>query len=205
MIQTTDIGKIIIFTAPSGAGKSTLLEKTSEQFTNCLSTVSDVSRNKRSHEVEGKHYNFISSQEFKNRILEDYYLEWQEVYNGDFYGTGKTELPRIWALGKVPLMDVDIQGALNIKEKYGENVFIIGIDVPGKNIDEKLELLELRLINRGEDNEKIKRRLEKASSEFELMLYTKKTSIDLIVLNDILSQSEKIVYNAMLDFFSVSA
>ncbi|MCC6520932.1 guanylate kinase [Candidatus Nomurabacteria bacterium] len=205
MTQTTDIGKIIIFTAPSGAGKSTLLEITSKRFDNCLPTISHTSRTKRLREIDGQHYHFKSSEEFKQLIKKEYFLEWEEVYNGDYYGTSKNEFPRIWNLGKIPLMDVDIQGALNIKKMYGENVFIIGVDVPGKDILERLELLEIRLLNRGENKEKIKSRLAKASTEFDLMLHTEKEAIDLIVINDMLSNSEKIVCNAIVEFLSVSA
>lgn len=207
MAESTNSGKIIIFAAPSGAGKSTLLNLMSKELNHlCLPTVSDNTRKKRKNEIDGQHYNFLDSVDiFKKNIELGKYLEWEEVYPGKFYGTPKTELTRIWKLGKTPLLDIDIQGAMVLKNHLGENAFIVGIDVPGRDISERIEVLRLRLLERDEPIEEVNKRLKKAETEFELMLETQRNIFNLLVMNDVIHEGEKQVKNAILEFLYVSA
>src|SRR5690349_1422192 len=113
-------GKLIIFSAPSGAGKTTIVKHILEKFSDQLQfSISACTRAMRPNEVDGKDYHFISTEEFKRKINKDEFAEWEEVYQGQFYGTLKSELERIWKSGKHVIFDLDVRGGLNLKMKYG--------------------------------------------------------------------------------------
>jgi len=195
---------IIVATAPSGAGKSTLIELIEKRMKLGLHTISNTSRKMRDGEINGKDYHYNSLEEFKKLINEDYFLEWEEVYENSFYGTAKTEIPRIWSLGKIPLLDIDVNGALKVKKMFGKNALIIGIDVPGDTIEEKIETLRFRLETRNRDSvESITRRLKKADKEFKLMLQQKNFP-DFIVCNSKKDFFEKDVLEIINNFISVT-
>ena len=154
-------GKLIIFSAPSGAGKTTIVQHILRKFSNQLEfSISACTRAMRSNEVNGKDYHFISTEEFKQKIKKNEFAEWEEVYQGQFYGTLKSELDRIWNSGKQVIFDLDVQGGLNLKRKYGRQSFAIFVMPPS------VEVLELRLRDRNtETPESLAKRVAKAKEE----------------------------------------
>jgi guanylate kinase len=127
--------KIIILTAPSGAGKTTIKTAMLLEMSHVLSfSISDTTRKIRQHEKEGIDYFFIPEIEFKKRVENKEFIEWEMVYPGLYYGTSVQEIERIWNEGKIPLLDIDIQGALNVKKKYGSDVLSIFIEPPSMDI-----------------------------------------------------------------------
>jgi guanylate kinase len=185
--------KIIILTAPSGAGKTTIKTAMLDEMSNLLSfSVSDTTRKIRPHETEGSDYFFITEYEFKKRIDHNAFVEWEMVYPGLYYGTSIKEVERIWNEGKTPLLDIDIQGALNVKQKYGSSVLAIFIEPPS------IEILHERLNKRGtESEENIQVRINKAIGEMEY-----KDSFDAKILNDDLSSAIKQTKSIIHDFLS---
>jgi guanylate kinase len=183
--------KIIILTAPSGAGKTTIKTAMLDEMSNLLSfSVSDTTRKIRPHEIEGSDYFFISEDEFKRRIEKHEFIEWEMVYPGLYYGTSVKEIERIWNEGKTPLLDIDIQGALNVKKKYGHDVLSIFIEPPS------MEVLYNRLKKRAtESAENITIRINKAESEMQF-----KDSFDKKILNDNLTEAIKQVKNIIQEF-----
>ena len=153
--------KSIIFSAPSGSGKSTLIHHLLEVFPEQLAfSVSACSRDKRANEVDGKDYHFIGLDRFKQLIQEDAFVEWEEVYRDNFYGTLRSELHKIWASGKIAIFDVDVAGALALKNKL-EGV-VVSCFVMVNDIEE----LQKRLLNRGTDDPlNIQKRIKKAEQE----------------------------------------
>ena len=155
-----DLGKCIIVSAPSGAGKTTIVRYLLEQVTTLAFSVSATSRARRSHEVDGQDYHFITAEEFQRRIDADEFVEWEEVYPGQFYGTLKHELHRIWQEGKHPIFDVDVVGGLDLKEIFGPNALAMFIAPP------TIAALEQRLRQRGtETPESLAKRVAKAEHE----------------------------------------
>ena len=154
-------GKLIVFSAPSGSGKTTIVRHLLKQEgLNLEFSISATSREKRGDEIDGKDYYYLSAQEFKNKIKADDFLEWEEVYRDNFYGTLKTEVERIWALGKHVIFDIDVSGGLRIKRKFPEETLAIFVKPP--SIDE----LKIRLKKRKTESEdKINMRVAKASAE----------------------------------------
>lgn len=154
-------GKLIVFSAPSGSGKTTIVRHLlKSDALNLAFSISATSREKRGQEVDKEDYYFLSSKEFKNKIKADEFLEWEEVYRDNFYGTLKTEVDRLWALGKHVIFDIDVSGGLRIKRKFPEQTLAIFIKPP--SIDE----LKIRLKNRKtESDDKINMRVAKASAE----------------------------------------
>ena len=183
--------KIIILTAPSGAGKTTIKTAMLREMSHMLSfSVSDTTRKIRQHETEGSDYFFISELEFKKRIESKEFIEWEMVYPGLYYGTSIKEIKRIWNEGKTPLLDIDIQGALNVKRKYGSDVLSIFIEPPS------MDILHERLNKRGTENaENIKIRINKAISEMEY-----KNSFDKKILNDNLGDAIKETKSIIQEF-----
>lgn len=154
-------GKLFVFSAPSGSGKTTIVRHLlkQEQF-NLAFSISATSREPRGYEKDGKDYYFISLRDFKNKIKEDAFLEWEEVYRDNFYGTLKTEVERIWALKKHVIFDIDVVGGLRIKKKFPENTLSVFVKPP--SVDE----LKIRLKKRSTESEdKINMRIAKASVE----------------------------------------
>lgn len=154
-------GKLFVFSAPSGSGKTTIVRHLLKQERFGLEfSISATSRDPRSNEVDGEDYYFISAKDFKQKIKGEEFLEWEEVYMNNFYGTLKTEVERIWALGKHVIFDIDVRGGLRIKEKFPEETLAVFVKPPDIN-----ELLR-RLKNRGEESEeKIASRIAKAPIE----------------------------------------
>ena len=188
--ETIKKGKLIVFSAPSGSGKTTIVRHLlGLKNLNLEFSISATSREKRGTEVAGKDYYYLSLQEFKNKIKNDEFLEWEEVYRDNFYGTLKTEVERIWAMGKNVIFDIDVSGGLRIKRKFPEQTLAIFVKPP--SIDE----LKIRLKNRKTQTEdKINMRVAKASAELATA-----PLFDVIVVNDDLDkalvQAEKLVSN----------
>jgi len=171
--------KIIIITAPSGSGKTTLVKCLLEADPELAFSISACTRNPRVGEMDGRDYYFLSEQEFKQRIDEDAFVEWEMVYTGKYYGTLKAELERIWNLGKTPLVDIDVKGALAIQTQFPDRSLSIFIKAP------TLEILRERLINRGtESPQMLEERLNKA--EYELL---DAEEFDRIIVNDDLNHA----------------
>ena len=174
-------GKCIIFSAPSGSGKTSIVKYLIEHRNDLEFSVSACNRPKRPDEINGKDYYFLSTEEFKQKIKEDAFVEWEEVYENNFYGTMKSEIERIWGENKNVIFDVDVVGGLSLTKYFKEKALAIYVKAP--NLDE----LEKRLIGRGtESPEKIAKRMEKARKEVE---YSKWFDIELI--NDDLEKACK--------------
>jgi len=154
-------GKLIVFSAPSGSGKTTIVRHLlKHEELNLGFSVSCTSREPRPDEVDGENYYFISLKEFKQHIKNDDFLEWEEVYRDNFYGTLKTEVERLWALGKNVIFDIDVVGGLRIKKKFPKETLAVFVKPP--SIDE----LKIRLKKRKTENEnRINMRVAKASVE----------------------------------------
>ena len=154
-------GKLIIFSAPSGSGKTTIVRHLLQQpELNLAFSVSATSRPKRGDEKHGEHYYFLSLSEFKDHIKEDDFLEWEEVYRDNFYGTLNSEVERLWAERKNVIFDIDVAGGLRIKKKYPEQTLAVFVKPP--SVDE----LKIRLKKRSTESEdKINMRIAKASVE----------------------------------------
>lgn len=151
---------LLIFSAPSGAGKTTIVNYLLERFPQLAFSISATSRPRRKNEKDGGHYYFMSEKEFRNKIAANEFVEWEEVYPHQFYGTLKSEVKRIWRNKKVVVFDVDVVGGLNIKDLYGDKAKAIFIRPPS------IKHLEKRLRERGtESEEAIQKRLEKAGME----------------------------------------
>lgn len=173
-------GKLIVFSAPSGSGKTTIVRHLLKQpKLNLEFSISATSRERRGQEVDGKDYYFLSAKEFKQKIKNKEFLEWEEVYRDNFYGTLKTEVERIWAMGKHVIFDIDVSGGLRIKRKYPEQTLAIFVKPP--SIDE----LKIRLKKRKtESDDKINMRIAKASAELATA-----PLFDTIIVNDTLEHA----------------
>ncbi len=184
-------GKIIILSAPSGSGKTTIVQQLLNMPGLLLEfSVSACSRPKRSNETHGKDYYFLSVPEFKEKIKNQEFLEWEEVYKNHFYGSLISEVDRITNVGRNIIFDVDVKGALNIKKHYGQQALSIYIKPPS------IKELEKRLIKRATDSpEEIKIRLEKA--EFEMGFADK---FDEVIVNDVLENSVNKACKIISDF-----
>ncbi len=154
-------GKLIVFSAPSGSGKTTIVRHLLKQeHLNLAFSVSATSREPRGTEQHGKDYYFISLKDFKQHIKNEDFLEWEEVYRDNFYGTLKSEVERLWAQGKHVIFDIDVAGGLRIKRKFPEKTLAVFVKPP--SIDE----LKIRLKKRKTESEdKINMRIAKASVE----------------------------------------
>ena len=186
-------GKLIVFSAPSGSGKTTIVRHllNQEQFQLEFS-ISATSREARGNEKDGEDYYFISAKEFKNKIKLDEFLEWEEVYIDNFYGTLKTEVERIWSKGKHVIFDIDVAGGLRIKKKFPERTLAVFVKPPDIN-----ELI-IRLKQRGEESpEKIAMRVAKAPTEMATA-----PQFDTIILNDDLKTALDGAKNLVKDFIN---
>jgi len=175
-------GKLIVFSAPSGAGKTTIVRHLLKQKElNLAFSISATSRSKRGEEIEGEDYYFVSASDFKQHIKAGDFLEWEEVYRDNFYGTFKSEVERIWSMGKHVIFDIDVSGGLRIKKKFPEQTLAIFVKPP--SIDE----LKIRLKKRQtESDDKINMRISKASAELATA-----PLFDCIVNNADLNQAKK--------------
>jgi guanylate kinase len=168
------VGKLIVISAPSGAGKTSIVHQLLKNMPELAFSVSASSRESRENEVHGKDYYFLGVEGFQKKIKEDAFLEWEQVYKNQYYGTLKSEIERIWSEGKTIIFDVDVVGGLNIKKQYPKECLSIFIMPPS------IEVLAERLIGRGsESDESVKKRLDKAEEEI-----SKNKKFDTIIFND---------------------
>ena len=186
-------GKLIVFSAPSGSGKTTIVRHLLNQEKFQLEfSISATSREARGNEKDSEDYYFISAKEFKNKIKLDEFLEWEEVYIDNFYGTLKTEVERIWAKGKHVIFDIDVAGGLRIKKKFPERTLAVFVKPP-----DIYELI-IRLKQRGEESpEKIAMRVAKAPTEMATA-----PQFDTIILNDDLTTALNDAENLVKDFLN---
>lgn len=173
-------GKAIIFSAPSGSGKTTIVKHLLKTNPDLGFSISASTRDKRGRtEQHGKDYYFLTPEEFKKKIDDDDFIEWEEVYEGNFYGTLKSEIDRIWKQGKNVIFDVDVKGGLNLKKYFGDKALAVFVKVP------TLEILKERLSDRGtESAESISRRLFKANFEMSFQ-----DQFDKVLVNENLQKS----------------
>lgn len=166
---------VFIFSAPSGSGKTTILKQIFEKFPNLFGfSVSATNRPARDGEIDGRDYYFLSDNQMKEKIANGDFLEWEQVYEGRYYGTLKSELDRIWSEGKVVVFDVDVRGGINIKNMLKDEAFAIFIMPPS------VEELKKRLESRNtETAESLQQRLARAEMEI-----SKSDNFDTIILND---------------------
>jgi len=173
-------GKLIIFSAPSGSGKTTLVRHVLKTFPKDIEfSISATSRAKRGIEENGKDYYYLSPKEFKQKVENNEFLEWEEVYAGTHYGTLRAEVERIWKKGKAVIFDIDVEGGLNLKNQFGDKAFAVFVMPPS------IKILEERLHLRSTDSkESINRRLDKAEKEL-------KTAelFDVFILNENLKEA----------------
>ena len=182
--------KLIVFSAPSGAGKTTLVKYIIESFSEIRFSISATSRKARGQEKDGKDYYFLSSEEFKTRIKNDEFIEYEEVYGGNYYGTLKSEVDRIWKVKKIAIFDLDVVGGANIKGMFPDETLSIFVMPPS------IEVLRGRLIERGDvSKEEIDVRIKKAESELD---YASK--FDNIIINNDLEESKKIALTLIKEF-----
>ena len=183
-------GKAVIISAPSGAGKTTLIKKLTEAKLPLLFSVSACNRKPREGEENKKDYYFLSTKEFKEKIKAQDFIEWEEVYDGNFYGTLKKEINRIWKEKKHVVFDVDVIGGISLKEYFKENSISIFIKPPS------IDVLEERLKKRKtDDTESIKNRLEKSFEEMKSI-----DKFDKIIVNGKLSVSSKNIIETVKKF-----
>lgn len=183
-------GKAIIFSAPSGAGKTTIVKSLLEKELPLLFSISACSRNRRPNEINGKDYHFLSLDDFKSKIASNAFVEWEEVYENNYYGTLKSEIERIWNSHQHVVFDVDVVGGLNLKRHFGDNALAIFIEPPS------LDILFKRLENRATESKKsLNERIEKATHEM-----TFSSSFDLIVVNDNLEKAKNDAFEKVKKF-----
>lgn len=184
------MNKVIIFSAPSGSGKTTLVKYALEIFPELEFSISCTTRQPRGNEIHTIDYHFISPEEFRQKISEDAFVEYEEVYTDKYYGTLKSEVEKIWNNQKVVIFDVDVKGGISLKKYFKDQALSIFIEPPS------IEELERRLINRNTDDaETIKTRVEKAEEE---MSYAK--DFDVIVINENLDQAKGEIKNLIESF-----
>ncbi len=168
------MGKLIVISAPSGAGKTSIVHHLLKNISGLSFSVSACSREKRDYETHGKDYYFLGVEDFKNKIKEGAFLEWEEVYENQYYGTLKSEIERILSEGKTVIFDVDVMGGLNIKKQYPKECLSLFIMPP------TVDVLRKRLSGRGSESEtKVEMRLAKAEQEI-----SKNQEFDMVILND---------------------
>lgn len=186
--STTMSNKVVIFSAPSGAGKSTVVNHLLALHPELEFSISATSRAPRGQEQHGVEYYFFTSEEFRQMIAEEKFVEFEEVYAGSFYGTLKSEVERIWAKGHTIIFDIDVQGGVNLKRIFGDQALSVFIQAPS------VEVLRKRLVGRGTDTEEaIERRVAKAASEMEFAA----GKFDYTLINDdlqtALAEAERVV------------
>lgn len=184
-------GKLIVFSAPSGSGKTTIVRYLlNKEEVNLDFSISATSRAPRGHEKHGVDYYFMSLKEFKQHIKNDDFLEWEEVYRDNFYGTLKAEVERIWALGKHVVFDIDVVGGLDIKQIYPDRTLAVFVKPPS------IEELKIRLKKRKtETDDKINMRVAKASIEMATA-----PQFDHIIINNELNVALEEAYDLVKEF-----
>lgn len=186
-------GKVIILVAPSGSGKSTMAGRLFEDFDNLKFSVSATTRPPRVNEKDGVHYFFISPEEFEAKIAKNEFLEWEEFYGGKRYGTLRKEVDKILNSGYFVLLDLEVKGAVNVKDIYGPDCLSIFIQPPS------LQALKQRLQDRGSENsETLALRLERATQEI-----TYADRFDRVIINDDLDTAYSQVKQAVAEFMNL--
>ena len=166
--------KLIVISAPSGAGKTSIVHHLLKEIPNLSFSVSACSRKKRTKEIDGKDYHFLGVDGFKKKVEENAFLEWEEVYENQYYGTLKSEVKRIWNEGKTVIFDLDVVGGLNIKKQYPKECLSVFIMPPS------IDVLRERLSIRGSESEEmLEKRLNKAEEEI-----SRNQEFDCVILND---------------------
>jgi guanylate kinase len=182
--------KLIILAAPSGSGKTTLTARLMKRFPELAFSVSACTRKPRTGEQDGVDYHFISEDAFRIAIEQNDFIEWEMVYEGKYYGTRKSELDRLWNLGKIPILDIDVKGAVNVMQQFGDNALTIFVQAPS------IEVLRQRLIARGtETAETLAERVNKAEEELAYAPH-----FDHTIVNDNLEQASENLINIVSDF-----
>lgn len=180
-------GKLIIFSAPSGAGKTTIVKHLLKKFPELSFSISATTRQSRGDERHGKDYYFITKEDFLHKVAHQEFVEFEEVYNGTFYGTLRAEIERIWNEGKHVIFDIDVEGGLRLKRKYEDDALAVFVQPPS------LDVLKERLSGRGTDSaEKLQERFIKAEKE---LLYSDKFDVILenFDLNTACNKAEDLV------------
>jgi len=187
-------GKMIIFTAPSGAGKTTIVRHLIKEYFQLGFSISATTRDAREHEVDGKDYHFLSLEEFQEKIRKSEFAEYEEVYPNQYYGTLKSEIQRLWDDGKIALFDIDVKGAVSIKEIYGDQCLCVFIRPPS------LQVLIDRLKNRKTESEaSFRKRIRKAKLELSY-----ENRFDRVLVNDLLEVALKEAEMIVEDFLDIS-
>jgi guanylate kinase len=181
--------KIILITAPSGSGKTSIVKYLMKKFPSLAFSVSATTRPPRDNEKDGKDYYFLSEADFKQKMKNKDFLEWEMVYEGKYYGTLKSEMSRIWEEGKVPVLDIDVQGAIHVQQQYPVNTMTLFIQAPS------LAELKRRLQSRGSETEEtLKDRLSKSVYEMSF-----KDQFENIIINDNFDEAckgaEKVIHS----------
>jgi len=172
--------KLIIITAPSGAGKTTITKYLLEKYPALTFSISAATRQARAGEIDGKDYYFIPVEEFRQKMDEDAFVEWEMVYEGKYYGTLKSEMQRIWDGGRIPVLDIDVQGAIHVEEKFAKGTCLL-IFIKPPSIEELRRRLESR---QTDDLESIKTRMSKAEYEMSFTSHFNK-----VIVNDNLERA----------------
>jgi len=187
-------GKLLIFSAPSGSGKTTLVHYLMKRFSELAFSVSATSRPPRPGEKDGKDYFFMTVNEFKQKIANQEFVEWEEVYENQFYGSLKSEVERLRNEGKTVVFDVDVKGGLNIKKQFGDEALAIFVKPPS------LEILEKRLRARSTENEaSLKKRISRAGYEMEF-----EPQFDVVIVNNKLDEAQKQSVKLVRSFLNIN-
>ena len=186
--------KLLLFCGPSGSGKTTIVHDLLASDPRLKFSVSATTRNKRANETDGEDYHFISVEEFKRRIANDEFVEWEEVYTNGYYGTLKSEIETIWSEGKIPVFDVDVEGGIKIKSIFSEQLLAVFVRPPS------IEILHQRLKARNSETpESFKARIVKAEHE---LTYADK--FDHIIVNDTLEKALEEAHRLVNEFVKVT-
>lgn len=185
-------GKLIIFSAPSGSGKTTIVRHLLNLGLGLEFSISATSRKPRGEEKDGVDYHFMTPETFRLNISKNAFLEWEEVYENQFYGTLRSEVQRIWDRDHHVLFDIDVKGGLNLKREFGERALAVFVSPPS------IEVLADRLKGRNTDDEaSLKKRLDKARYEISFS-----NQFDTVIINDKLEEALKEAENIVLDFLN---
>lgn len=180
-MTSTSSGKLLVITAPSGAGKTTIVKHLIQTYPELAFSVSATNRDARPRERNGIDYYFMSTEEFKQKISSDAFLEWEEVYDGQYYGTLRSEVERLWQNGKHIIFDIDVRGATNIKKAYGSSCLTVFIKPPSFQ-----ELVRRLRGRQTETNASFRKRITRIKKELSY-----ETTFDKVLVNDLLDVALK--------------